>query len=123
MSSPLNIIIETEAAIAALSTAAFPISAFDGHDRIAKIHKLLVDFIRFQMHVCLEASANLPHLIPVPNFNDRHKIIKLLKDEGKQIQLLCCLLDTIEKENEVLYYLYNDPPCNTTQGVGDGQWH
>ena len=123
MSSPLNIIIETEATIAALSAAAFPVSAFDGCDRIAKIHKLLMDFICFQMHIHLEASANLPHLILVPNFNDRHKIVKLLEDEGKQIQLLCCLLDTIDKENEVLYYLYNDLPCDTTQGVGDGQWH
>ena len=123
MSSPLNIIIETEAVIATLSAATFPISAFNGCDRIAKIHKLLADFICFQTHVHLEASANLPHLIPAPNFNNRRKIVKLLEDEGKQIQLLRCLLDTIDKENEVLYYLYNDPPCNTTQGVGDGQWH
>ena len=132
MSSPLNVIIETEAAIAALSAAAFPVSAFDGCDRIAEIHKLLTDFIRFQTHVRLEASANLPRLeasanlprlIPAPNFNDRRKIVKLLEDEGKQIQLLRCLLDTIDKENEVLYYLYNDPPCDTTQGVRDGQWH
>ena len=123
MSSPLNIITTTEAAVAALSTAAFPVLAFDGHDRIAKIHKLLADFIRFQTHVRLEASANLPHLILGPNFNDRRNIVKLLEDEGKRTQLLCCLLDTIDKENEVLYYLYNDPPCDTTQGVGDGQWH
>ena len=123
MSSPLNVIIETEAAIAALSAATFPVSVFDGRDRIAEIHKLLADFIRFQTHVHLEASANLPRLIPVPNFNDRRKIIKLLEDEGKWIQLLHCLLNTIDKENEVLYYLYNDPPCDTTQGVGDGQWH
>ena len=123
MSSPLNIITMTEAAIATLSTAAFPVSAFDGRDRIAEIHKLLVDFIHFQTHVHLEASTNLPHLIPSPNFNDQRNIVKLLEDEGKWIQLLRCLLDTIDKENEVLYYLYNDPPCDTTQGVGDGQWH
>ena len=123
MSTPLNIIIETEAAIAALSASAFPVSSFDGRDRIAEIHKLLADFIRFQTHVRLEASANLPRLIPAPNFNDRRKIVKLLEDEGKRIQLLRCLLDTIDKENEVLYYLYNDPPCDTTQGVGDGHWH
>ena len=123
MSTPLNVISVTEATIAALSTAAFPVSAFDGRNRIAEIHKLLVDFIRFQTHVHLEASANLPRLIPAPNFNDCRKIVKLLEDEGKRIQLLRCLLDTIDKENEVLYYLYNDPPCDTTQGVGDGQWH
>ena len=123
MSTPLNIITVTEAAIAALSATAFPVSAFDGRDRIAEIHKLLADFIRFQTHVRLEASANLPCLIPSPNFADRRNIVKLLEDEGKRIQLLCCLLDTIDKENEVLYYLYNDPPCDTTQGVGDGQWH
>ena len=123
MSSPLNVIIETKAAIAALSATAFPISVFDGCDRIAEIHKLLMDFIRFQMHVYLEASTNLPCLILVPNFNDCCKIIKLLEDEGKRIQLLCCLLNTINKENKVLYYLYNDLPCNMTQGVGDGQWH
>ena len=123
MSSPLNVITTTEAAVAVLSTAAFPIMAFDGCDRIAKIHKLLADFIRFQMHVRLKASANLPRLIPGPNFNNRRNIVKLLEDEGKWIQLLRCLLDTIDKENEVLYYLYNDPPCDTTQGVGDGQWH
>ena len=123
MSSPLNVIIKTEAAIATLSTATFPISAFDGRNRIAEIHKLLADFICFQTHVRLEVSTNLPRLIPAPNFNDRRKIVKLLEDEGKWIQLLRCLLNTIDKENEVLYYLYNDPPCDTTQGVGDGQWH
>ena len=123
MSTPLNIISVTEATITALSTAAFPVSAFDGRDRIAEIHKLLVDFIHFQTHVRLKASANLPRLIPSPNFNDRRNIIKLPEDEGKRIQLLRCLLDTIDKENEVLYYLYNNPPCDMTQGVGDGQWH
>ena len=123
MSTPLNIIATTEATIAALSTTAFPVTAFDGRDRITEIHKLLADFICFQTHVRLEVSANLPRLIPSPNFNDGRNIVKLLEDEGKWIQLLRCLLDTIDKENEVLYYLYNDPPCDTTQGVGDGQWH
>ena len=123
MSTPLNVIATTEAAITALSTATFPVLAFDGHDQIAKIHKLLADFICFQTHIRLEASANLPCLILGPNFADRRNIVKLLEDEGKRIQLLRCLLNTIDKENEVLYYLYNDPPCDMTQGVGDGQWH
>ena len=37
MSTPLNIITMTEAAVAALSTTAFPIMAFNGRDRIAEI--------------------------------------------------------------------------------------
>ena len=36
--------------------------------------------------------------------------VKLLKDEGKHIQLLWGLLNVIDMENKVLHYLYHNPP-------------
>jgi uncharacterized membrane protein YccC len=103
--------------------AAYQVDAFDGHERLAEINRLLADYIRYQSQVRLEAASNLPPLIHSPNSAAHAQIIRHLKDEHRHLEGLKRLINNIDRTNEDLIHEYEDPPVDSnTWGDAAPAW-
>jgi uncharacterized membrane protein YccC len=110
-------------AAATSKPATYPVDAFDGCERLAEINRLLVDYIRYQSQVRIEAALNLPPLIHSADSAARAQIIRCLKDEHRRLEGLKRLINNIDQTNEDLIHEYEDPPVDlNTWGDAAPTW-
>ena len=95
---------------------AFSIGAFDGRERLARIHQEISDFLHYQSHVRLFAATSLPPTVPHPDDESKERIIKLLKEENRRLKVLHKLLNSLEANNEELVQTYTDTPTDWNAG-------
>jgi uncharacterized membrane protein YccC len=110
-------------AAATSKPATYPVDAFDGHECLVEINRLLADYIRYQSQVWIEAASNLPPLIHSANSTARAQIIRRLKDEHCHLEGLKRLINNINRTNEDLIHEYEDPPVDSnTWGDAAPTW-
>ena len=90
-------------------SAAYPVSIFDGRERLAEIHRLLTDYYRYQVHTRFDAALHLPPIVAQADGNTRQQIVQQLRDEHRRLETLKRLINTIDKGNEDLIYYYDHP--------------
>ena len=90
-------------------STAYPISTFDGRERLAEIHRLLADYYRYQVHTRFDAASHLPPIVAQADGNARQQIVQQLRDKHRRLETLKRLINTIDKGNEDLIYYYDHP--------------
>jgi hypothetical protein len=67
---------------------AYSVPAFNGHERLVRIHQEITDLLHYQSHVRLAAASHLPPGTRSTNQQEREAIIKFLKEERARIWTL-----------------------------------
>jgi hypothetical protein len=101
---------------------AYSVLAFNGRDRLVRIHQEIMDLLHYQSHVHLAAAS---HLLPgtrSANQQEREAIIEFLKEERAHIRTLRTLLDMAENNDVELQSLYEDSPVTTDADWGTFAW-
>jgi hypothetical protein len=101
---------------------AYSVLAFNGHERLVRIHQEITDLLHYQSHIHLAATS---HLLPgtrTTNQQEREAIIEFLKEEHAHIRTLWALLDTAENNDVELQGLYEDSPVTTDTDWGTFTW-
>jgi hypothetical protein len=113
-----------ETAMASTSSAnpAYSVPAFNGRERLVRIHQEITDLLHYQSHVCLAAASHLPPSTRTTNQQEREAIIEFLKEEQSCIRTLRALLDMAENNNVELQGLYEDSPVTTDTDWGTFAW-
>jgi hypothetical protein len=97
----------------------YSIPAFNGHERLIRIHQEITDLLHYQSHVRLAAASHLPPGTRSANQQEREAIIEFLKEERSRIRTL---LDMAKNNDVELQGLYEDSPVTANTGWGTFAW-
>jgi hypothetical protein len=100
----------------------YSIPAFNGHERLVRIHQEIMDLLHYQSHIRLAAASHLPPGTGTTNQQEREAIIEFLKEERARIWTLHALLDMAENNNVELQSLYEDSPVTADADWGTFAW-
>jgi hypothetical protein len=98
---------------------AYSVLAFNGCEHLVHIHQEIMDFLHYQLHVCLAATSSLPPGTHAAHQQEREAIIEFLKEEHSRIQTL---LDMAENNDVELQGLYEDSPVTADADWGAFAW-
>jgi hypothetical protein len=105
-----------------MTNPAYSVPAFNGHERLVRIHQEITDLLHYQSHIRLAAAS---HLLPgtrTANQQEREAIIEFLKEECARIRTLHAHLDMAENNNVELQGLYEDSPITADADWGTFAW-
>jgi hypothetical protein len=100
----------------------YSIPAFNGPERLVRIHQEITDLLHYQLHVRLAAASHLPPGTCTANQQEREAIIEFLKEEHACIRTLRALLDMAENNDVELQGLYEDSPITADTDWGTFAW-
>jgi hypothetical protein len=101
----------------------YSVLAFNGRERLVRIHQEITDLLHYQLHVRLAAAAShLPPSTHTANQQEREAIIEFLKEERACIRTLRALLDMAENNEVELQGLYKDSPVTADADWGTFAW-
>jgi hypothetical protein len=98
---------------------AYSVPAFNGHERLIRIHQEITDLLHYQLHVRLAAASHLPPGTCSTNQQEREAIIEFLKEECAHIRTL---LDMAKNNDVELQGLYEDSPVTADADWGTFAW-
>jgi hypothetical protein len=105
-----------------LTNPTYSVPAFNGRERLVRIHQEITDLLHYQLHVCLAAASHLPPGTRSANQQKREVIIEFLKEERSHIRTLRALLDMAENNDVELQGLYEDLLVTTDTDWGTFTW-
>jgi hypothetical protein len=88
----------------------YSVPAFNGRERLVRIHQEITDLLHYQSHVCLATASHLPPGTHTANQQEQEAIIEFLKEECAHIRTLWALLNMAENNDVELQGLYKDSP-------------
>jgi hypothetical protein len=91
-----------------MTNLAYSVPAFNGRERLVRIHQEITDFLHYQLHVCLAAASSLLPGTHTAHQQEREAIIEFLKEERSRIRTLRALLDMAGNNDVELQGLYKD---------------
>jgi hypothetical protein len=100
----------------------YSVPAFNGRERLVRIHQEITDLLHYQSHVCLTAASHLPPSTRSANQQEQEVIIEFLKEEHSHIGTLQALLDIAENNDVELQGLYEDSLVATDADWGTFAW-
>jgi hypothetical protein len=100
---------------------AYSVPAFNGCERLVRIHQEITDLLHYQSHIRLAAASHLPPGTRTANQQEREVIIEFLKEERTRIRTLWAL-DMAENNDVELQGLYEDSPVTTDADWGTFAW-
>jgi hypothetical protein len=98
------------------------VPAFNGRERLVRIHQEITDLLHYQSHIRLAAASHLPPGTRTANQQEREAIIEFLKEERAHIRTLRALLDMAENNDVELQGLYEDSLITTNADWGTFAW-
>jgi hypothetical protein len=101
---------------------AYSILAFNGRERLVRIHQEITDLLHYQSHVRLATASHLPPGTHTANQQEREAIIEFLKEECARIRTLLALLDMAKNNDVELLGLYEDSPVTADTDWGTFTW-
>jgi hypothetical protein len=113
---------ETAMASSSSTNPAYSIPAFNGRERLIRIHQEITDLLHYQLHVCLATASHLTPGTRTANQQEWEAIIKFLKEERARIWTLRALLDMAENNDVELQGLYEDSPVTADADWGTFAW-
>jgi hypothetical protein len=113
---------ETAMASSSSTNPAYSVLAFNGHERLIRIHQEITDLLHYQSHVHLTTALHLPPSTRTANQQEQEAIIEFLKEERARIQTLQALLDMAENNDIELQGLYKDSPVTADADWGTFAW-
>jgi hypothetical protein len=108
-------------ASSSLTNPAYSVPAFNGRERLIRIHQEITDLLHYQSHVRLAAASHLPPGTRTANQQEREAIIEFLKEERARIRTLRALLDMAKNNDIELQGLYKDSPVTADADWGTGK--
>jgi hypothetical protein len=118
----LRYIPETAMASSSSTNPAYSVPAFNGHERLVRIHQEITDLLHYQSHVRLAATSHLPPGTRTANQQEREAIIEFLKEERAHIRTLRALLDMAKNNDVEVQGLYEDSPVTANADWGMFAW-
>jgi hypothetical protein len=113
---------ETAMASSSSTNPAYSVPAFNGRERLVRIHQEITDLLHYQSHVCLAVASHLPPGTRTANRQEREAIIEFLKEERARIWTLRALLNMAENNDVKLQGLYEDSPVTADADWGTFAW-
>ena len=101
---------------------AYNVPAFNGRDRLVRLHQEISDFLHYQSHVRYAATASLPPHTTTANQRERETIIEFLKEERARIRTLKQLLDAANDNAAELQTFFEDSPVDSDINWGVLAW-
>jgi hypothetical protein len=101
---------------------AYSVPAFNGRERLVRIHQEITDLLHYQSHVRLATASHLTPGTRTTNQQEREAIIEFLKEECTHIRTLRALLDMAENNDVELQGLYEDSPVTADTDWGTFAW-
>jgi hypothetical protein len=101
---------------------AYSVPAFNGRERLVRIHQEITDLLHYQSHVRLATASHLPPGTRSANQQEREAIIEFLKEERSRIRTLRALLNMAENNDVELQGLYEDSPVTADADWGTFAW-
>jgi hypothetical protein len=101
---------------------AYSVPAFNGRERLVHIHQEIMDFLHYQLHVCLTAASFLLPGTRATHQQEREVIIEFLKEECSRIRTLQALLDMAKNNDVELQGLYEDSLVTADADWGTFAW-
>ena len=101
---------------------AYNVPAFNGRDRLVRLHQEITNFLHYQSHVRYAATASLLPHTTTANQRERETIIEFLKEERARIRTLKRLLDAANDNAAELQTFFEDSPVDSDINWGELNW-
>ena len=107
---------------ATTSNPAYNILAFNRRKQLVEIHRHLLDFLHYQLHIQLDAATLLPPGTLHTDQKERKAIIVLLKEERLHLQTLKQPINCIDTNTGKILDLYEESKVTHNKDWGALAW-